>query len=322
MAHIVDGAKIRDELVTAVKQGDETRARALVPRLGTGTQQVRAVLEAMLEDPHALVRQAAAFGLGELGGAAIARRLEQQLAIEEARGNHDGESVIEEVTRALGRIEEDSARTSLVRRLERLISRKPERSDVNELALALWRRRHPELVSAVRQSLERLTVSKPNALHGLLLLLEKSPEELRPWAQDPAVPVEHKTGVITVLQEELPDALIPTMPAFISAIRPLIEQALSARGEAAYYCECLFSLLLLNRERVLEALSEEVRSSLRFAARSLVASVSLGCAIRAARVLKHVGCPEDAAILEAHRPADPSIAKVFDEAARALRTRH
>jgi HEAT repeat protein len=59
-------AQWRDELVAAFKEGDEFRARAQVSRLGA--RKARPLLEAMLEDPDAVVRQAAAFGLGELGG--------------------------------------------------------------------------------------------------------------------------------------------------------------------------------------------------------------------------------------------------------------
>ena len=96
-----DTGQVRDELVAAVKQGDEARARTLVFQLGDGPKQVRAVLEARLEDVQGLVRQAAAFGLGELGGAASVRRLEQQLTVEEARGDYDGEAVVEDIVRAL-----------------------------------------------------------------------------------------------------------------------------------------------------------------------------------------------------------------------------
>src|SRR3954449_12004401 len=106
MAHKIDVARIRDEMVQAFKWGEEDRVRSLIPQLGTGAKQIRAALEAMLEAPDSLVRQAAAFGLGELGGAASAKRLEEQLAIEEARGDYDGEAVVEDIVRALGRIEE------------------------------------------------------------------------------------------------------------------------------------------------------------------------------------------------------------------------
>jgi hypothetical protein len=105
-----DVALVQEELVSAVKQGDEALARKRVFQLGTGPRQVRALLEAMLEEPAALMRQAAVFGLGELGGTASVRRLEQQLALEEARRDYDGAAVVEDITRALGRIEETGAR--------------------------------------------------------------------------------------------------------------------------------------------------------------------------------------------------------------------
>ncbi|AKJ02559.1 Hypothetical protein AA314_04185 [Archangium gephyra] len=45
----------------------------------------------------------------------------------------------------------------------------------------------------------------------------------------------------------------------------------------------------------------------------------INCAIRAAVLLQYVGSPEDADLLLAHRPAEPILAKVFDDAAQALR---
>jgi hypothetical protein len=54
-------ARVQEELVSAVKQGDEALARKLVFQLGAGPRQVRAVLETMLEEPASLVRQAAVF---------------------------------------------------------------------------------------------------------------------------------------------------------------------------------------------------------------------------------------------------------------------
>ncbi len=319
MTRQVDFSRLRDELVDAVKQGDENRARGLVPRLGTGPRSIRTVLEAMLEDPTGLVRQAAAFALGEVGGAASARRLERQLSIEEAREDHDGAAVAEEITRALGRIKGKAARVSLVRRLERVTAGKLERSDADELALALWRKRHPELLQVVARSLERLGEQKPHALLGLSLLLERSPEELRVWAIDPAVPVAHKTAVLTVLKDELPDEWLSTLSAFITAAHALIEQAVHGHDEAASFCEDLLSTVLLHRARLLGVLPEQARAELRDAARSLVGAESMGCALRAAAVLKYVGHPEDAAILEAHQPADPTFSKVFSDTARALR---
>jgi len=57
----------KEELVAAFHKGDEARARALVAQQGAQPRKLRALLEAMLEDPDALVRQTAAFALGELG---------------------------------------------------------------------------------------------------------------------------------------------------------------------------------------------------------------------------------------------------------------
>ena len=322
MASKVDVAQIREQLVDAVGQGDEPRARRLVPQLGATPRQVRIVLEAMLEDPEPLVRQAGALGLGELGGAASVRRLEQQLAIEEARGNYDGETVAGDIVRALSRIEDSGARASLVRKLERLAAGKPERSEVNEAAYALWMKRHPDLLPVVQRGMQQISVPEPNALHGLLMLLEKSPEELGTWALDPAVPVKHKTGVLMLLEEDLPDSLVSALPKFISAASALIHPALSQRGEAAYFCEVLLNVVFLHWERIFVAVPAEVSGELRQLARRLVAATSMGCALRAASVLKLVGRPEDVTELEAHRPADPTFAKVFDEAAQALRSLH
>ncbi|HEX5748601.1 MAG TPA: HEAT repeat domain-containing protein [Archangium sp.] len=285
-----------------------------------GTRKARPLLEEMLTHPDALVRQAAAFGLGALGGAASARRLEQQLAIEEAR-DADGESVVEAITQALGRITESGARTTLVRRLERLVTGKPDPGDVSALAHALWRKRHPDLLPSVRRGLKRLEPLVSRPLHGLLMLLEKSPEELRQWALDPAIPVGHKTGVLSVLEEELPESLVSALPPFISVARSLSETAARHQGEASYYCDRLLILLLLHEERVLPTLPPESRAELRDLARTLVAATALNCALRAASLLKFVGQPEDADIIEAHRPAEPVLARVFDDAARALRNR-
>lgn len=227
------------QLVQAVKEGDELQARSLVPKLGAGPRQVRAVLEAMLEDSDSLVRQAAVFGLGELGGVLSSRRLEQQLAIEEARGDHDGAAVIEDIIRTLGRIDDSSARAGLVRRLERLARGTPERSDVNELACVVWKQRHPDLLPAVRRSLEMLSLPEPHGLHGLLVLLEKSPADLDTWARDLAVSIRHKTRVLAVLAEDISDTLVPVLPAFISAAEALSEQTLNQDREAFYLCDSL-----------------------------------------------------------------------------------
>jgi len=49
----------------------------------------------------------------------------------------------------------------------------------------------------------------------------------------------------------------------------------------------------------------------------------MSLALPAAVVLELVGRPEDAALLEKHRPADdPVFAKVFDDAAAVLRNLH
>jgi hypothetical protein len=321
MAVKSDIARVQEELVDAFKWGEEERARALLSQLGAGPRKRRAVLESMLEAPDILVRQAAVFGLGELGGAAVARRLEQQLALEEARGDYDGESVADAITRTLGRIEEVSVRATLVRRLERLSARKADLSDVNAVAHALWRKRHPELLPAIRKALEQLAPPILNSLHGLLLLLEKSPEELCSWVRAPSTPVEHKTEVLTVLEAEVPDALVSTLPSFISAAHALVEEALSQDKEAAFYCERLFVMLLLHREQLLPALPEEVRSELRTVARSLVPAASPNCSFRAAVLLQYIGQPEDAEVIEANRPEDSIGADAFDAIARALRSR-
>jgi hypothetical protein len=322
MARRIDVAQLRDEFVDAVNQGDEARARALVPQLGTGPKQIRAVLEAMLEDPDSLTRQAASFGLGQLGGAASVRRLEQQLSIEEARNDLDGEAVIGDIVRALGHIKEAGARASLVRRLERLATRKVESSDIYEIAHPLWRKRHPDLISPIRWSLEQLTLPAPHGLHGLLLLLEKSPEELSAWARDPTVPAEYKTEVLSVLQEEVPDTLVPVLPAFISWAETLSEETLRQDEKAEYSCECLLSLLLTDRERLLPALPQSARSALRTVARRLIGATFPNASVSAAVVLEAVGRAEDAAFLEAHRPEYPTLAKVFLGAAQTLRNLH
>jgi hypothetical protein len=319
MASTLEEARVREELVEAIRLGDEARARTLVPRLGTNPQQVRVVLEGMLTVPDARVRQAAVFGLGELGGAASTRCLERQLTVEETRGDYDGVSVAEVITQALGRIKDKGARASLVRRMERLVSGNCSPADVNTVACALWKRRHPDLLPAVQRSLRKLATPPPGALLGLLVLLEKSPEELGEWVRDPSVPVEHKTEVLIVLEEEVPGALLATLPSFIFMAHTLVEPAVRQDGAAAYYCECLFSLLLLHKARLLPALTEEALSLLRDVARSLVAALSPNCSIRATALLQFVGRPEDADVIEANRPADPIGARSFDDVARALR---
>ncbi|HYO70719.1 MAG TPA: hypothetical protein VEU33_32030, partial [Archangium sp.] len=224
------------------------------------------------------------------------------------------------ITQALGRLEDAGARASLVRRLHRLVaSPKPEHSDVITVARALWRRRHPELIPIVQQALQRLAPSVSRSLHGLLALLVKSPEELRAWVLAPSVSLEHKTGALTLLEEDIPEELLVVLPAFISAAHALVETAVGQKGTASYHCDRLFTLLLLHRERLLPALPSEARAELRALARRLVTALSPNCSLGAAVVLQHVGRHEDAPLLEANRPAEPILAKVFDEATQVLR---
>lgn len=315
-------APLHEALTQAFKQGDEAGARAVVFQLGKTERQRRTELEALLRSPLALARQAAVFGLETLGGAASARLLEQQLAAEEAREDLDGASVVEDIIRALGRIEAAGTRASLVKRLERLVQREPELSDVNALARMLWRKRHPELIPAVQRSLARLSLPAPHGLHGLLVLLEKSPEALRVWGLDPTVPAADKSRVLALLEEELPAHWEAVLPAFLSAAQAWAEPVASQGGEPAYFCERLLSLVLTHQERLLASAPEGFRSALRALARNLVQSPSMGCALRAAAVLKFAGTPEDAALLDAHCPADATFAQVFRNAARVLREKH
>lgn len=319
MARKVDVARFQEELVEAVKQGDEAHARELVVQLSAAVPRgAWALLEKMLSHAEALVRQAAAFGLGELGGAASVKRLEEQLAIEEARGDYDGSSVIEQITWALGRTKEAGARASLVRRLRRVVAAKPERSDVNELAEALWRKRHPELISVVRASLEQLTLPAPHGLHGLLVLLEKSPEELAIWARDLSVPLSYKRAALAVAEADVPGELVPVLRAFLATAHTVSATA-GMDDQAEAYCERLFSVLLQDRERLVLAAPPEMRSELREVALKLIAATATNPSVGAAVILRLVGRPEDAAFLEAHSPAEPVLAKVFLDTAQVLR---
>ncbi|REG28520.1 hypothetical protein ATI61_10853 [Archangium gephyra] len=318
MSRELDLEQWKDALVTACKFGEEEQARALV--LKPGPRRARALLEAMMEDEEGLVRQAAAFGLGELGGTASARRLEQQLVREEARGDYDGDSVAEAITQALGRLKDAGARSSLIRKLQRSSVGAMDPADLCTMARALWRRRHLELLPPVRKVLEQLTPTAPTALHGLLMLLEMTPEELRRWAQDMSIPPELKEEVLSVLTEDIPAALVPTLPSFISTARVLLETTVREEGASSSYHQALLSLLLRHREYLLPLFSPETCSDLRSLARTLVTTTTLiNCAIRAAVLLQYVGSPEDADLLLAHRPAEPILAKVFDDAAQALR---
>jgi hypothetical protein len=311
---------LQEELIDAVHECDEARARELVAQLGVQPRKARSLLEDMLADPDATVRQAAAFGLGAIGGAASARILEKQLALEEARKDYDGESVVEEITRALGHLEESGARATLLRRLERLVASNPDPGDVGTVAYALWRRRHPDLLPVVRQSLERLAPVRSESLQGLQLLLEKTPKELQLWAVDPSVPLGHKTGVLLLLEEELPEAFVSTLPAFIFAAHSMAGTATAERrSDSANYCDRLFSLLLEHREQLLPSFSQETRAELYDLTRTLVAAPVPIPFLRAAVMLRFIGCPEDATLLDARMPEEPVLAKVFDNSARVLR---
>jgi len=318
MANKLDMTQWQEELADACKFGEEERALALIAE--PGPRKARVMLEDMLAHEDVLVRQAAVFGLGALGGPASAKRLEQQLTLEEARGGYDGEAVAEAIIETLGRLKEAGTRATLVRRLERLAASKGDLADINSVARALWPKRHPDLLPPVRKAVELLGPSAfSSSLYGLLLLLEKSPEELRAWALDPSVPVTHKTKVVTVLRDEVPNTLLPALSSFISAASALIEPASSRDTEAAYYCEFLFRLLIHQRERVLPGLPPESLGELLTLVRKLVPSRDISCSYHAGILLQFVGRPEDVALLEAHCPEDPILAKVFDEAAQALR---
>lgn len=318
MTSKTDIERVRAVLVAAVGEGDKTRARALVR--GLDARRARALLEAMLDHEDARVRQAGAFGLGALGGTASAHRLEKQLEVEEARGGYDAASVIEIITEALGHIADISARGGLLRQLERLTGSRVSPSDVNTLARALWRKRHPELRPAVQRALERLPPASAASLRGLLVLLEMSPGQLRAWAEDVQVPVALKAEVLPVLEEEVPDELVAVLPAFISMARVQASSAVpQSRGDALTFCERLFILLMLDDKRLLTALPAEARVQLRETARTLVAAKSLRCSLWAATVLQYVGLPEDVPLLEAHRPEDATFAEVFD---RTILTLH
>jgi hypothetical protein len=136
--------------------------------------------------------------------------------------------------------------------------------------------------------------------------------------------LEEKTGVITVLEEELPEALCSALPSFISSARAMLETVAGPRDERdpiVYHCECLASLLLRHGEQPLLALPGEARSELRDLMRKLVVATAPNPSLRAAVLLQLIGRPEDADLLEAHRPAEPVLAKVFEDAARSLRSR-
>ncbi|WP_146209613.1 hypothetical protein [Vitiosangium sp. GDMCC 1.1324] len=174
----------------------------------------------------------------------------------------------------------------------------------------------------MRRSLETLSLPEPHGLHGLWVLLEKSPVELAAWARDPTVSLCHKTRALAVLAEDVPDTLVPVLPAFISAAEPLSEQLLMQDREALYFYDNLFRLLLRHRERLFVSFPQTARESLRTAARRMITATFPNASPQAASVLEIAGRPEDAAFLEAHAPEYPVLAKVFHDAARVLRNLH
>jgi hypothetical protein len=322
MERELDLVRWRSELVDAFHWGEEERARSLVVTLRAARpREARAALDEMLESPEAKVRQAAAFALGAWGGPSSIRRLEQQLVLEEARGDDDGSSVVQVILQALGQLKNASARAALVRKLNRLVTGTPEQTDVNDLAYALWRKRHPELIPAVRSALQRVSPPTARALRALLHLLESAPQELIAWVEDGAVPLEDKTEVLTVLDEDVPAELEHLLPSLSSLARAVIDVAATQDGAENEFCERLLTLLLLHRERLFPALPPESRSALRDVARRLVAAPAALRSIGAAVTLQYVGQREDADLLEAHRPQDEVLGKVFDDAAHALRKR-
>jgi hypothetical protein len=315
-----DAAQLQEQLVDAFEEGEEDRAGALVAMLAEQSQKARAVLEEMLGSEDASVRRAAAFGLGGLSGTAIVKCLEHQLAVEEARNNLDGESVLEVIMQALGRIKETGARSSLIRTFKRLVAEEgPASSDVEDMVYALWRKRHSELIPVIQSAVEQLPSGQSFRLSALLRLLKTQPQALATWILDTSASLREKTGVLTILDEEIPDELLPVVSAFITAANALPNPDVKQDGDGSYYCNRLFTTILEHSERVLPALPAEARSELRALARKCVASRELGCALRAAVVLGRVGRPKDARLLEVHRPVDPGFAKVFDDAVESLK---
>jgi hypothetical protein len=322
MAQELDMAQWRSELIDAFHWGEEERARGLVATLRKARpREARAALDEMLESPDGKVRQAAAFALGAWGGPSSTKRLEQQLVLEEARGDDDSSSVVQVIIQALGQLKSADARAALVRKLNRLAAGTPKQTDVNDLTYALWGKRHPELIPAVQSALQRIPPPTARALRALLRLLESAPEELIAWVEDESVPLEDKTEVLTVLDEEVPAELEHLLPSLISLARAIIDVAATQDGAENEFCERLLTLLLLHRERLFAALPPESRSALRDVARRLAAAPAALRSIGAAVTLQYVGQREDADLLEAHRPQDDVLGKVFADAAYALRKR-
>jgi hypothetical protein len=130
--------------------------------------------------------------------------------------------------------------------------------------------------------------------------------------------LQEKTRVVVVAEEDVPDTLVPVLPAFIATARAVSEGSDEVSADAEYYVERLFTLLLQDRERLILATPMEMRSELRDVALKVIAATAPSPSMGAAVILKLVGRPEDAAFLEAHCPAEPVLAKVFLDAAKAL----
>ncbi|MFE8598458.1 HEAT repeat domain-containing protein [Archangium violaceum] len=320
MAREIDLTQWQSELVDTFRWGEQERARSLVMTLRDAQpRRVHGVLEQMLQSPDGLVRQAAIFALGELGGPTSARRLEQQLLLEESRGDSDASSVVQVITQALSQLESASSRATLLRRLSRLAAGTPEGSDVDDVVHALWRKRHPELIPPVRGAVDRIFPPASEGLRALLRLLENSSQELRVWIEDGSVPVEQKTKVLTVLDEAVPEELEPVIPSFIFLAGSMIEMASREKGQERRFCDRLFTLLLLHRERLLPTLPSNARTILREVARRMVVAPETVRIIKAATLLKYVGRRADADLLAEHMPQDEVLGRVYEEAAEALR---
>jgi len=313
---------VRDGLRDAFRFGEDKRLDEFVSQLSASPRLANKLLDEMLSSPDASERSPAAFVLGKLGGARSLRRLKEQLAIEEAREDYDGSSVIEVITAALGHLKEAGSRSVLVRRFQRLLSGTPQEIDVNDLCYALWRKRHPELIPILRSAMEHFPAGRFPALDALLRLIETPPEKLVPWVMDPSVPLLPKRKLLTILDEELPRDFVPVMVALISVADSLGDAPVTQRrGDAPDYCERLFITLMLHSDWVLSALPEATRATLLAVSRRCVASINPSCALRAVWTLAYVGGLEDIPLIQAHFPESPIISEAYEEALQLLRSR-
>jgi len=317
-----DPTLVRDGLVDAFEWGDDERLEELISQLAGQPRRASKVLDEMLSSPDARERSPAVFALGRLGGTRSLRRIEEQLAVEEAREDYDGSAVIEVITEALGHIKEAASRATLVRRFRRLLSGRPGETDVNDLCYALWRKRHPELISVVKSGLERFPAGSFPALDALLRLLETPIEALVAWSLDASVPLTPKRKVLTLLDEEFPRDFVPVLAALISAAEALKDAPVTQRrGEAASFCDRLFITTMLHRQWLLSALPVAAHQALRAVARRCVASLDPSCALQAALMLAYIGELKDMSLIEAHFPEDTSLVTTYQEAVQLLRSR-